>query len=101
MRETFRSSSWLGGELLKGLGASPDDADQAVAIFRGHDEEKLRQQYPFRNDRDALIQSSHEAARELRELFAWDAADRDTLSWEEASPVEPPPNDATEDDQRD
>jgi glutathione-regulated potassium-efflux system ancillary protein KefC/glutathione-regulated potassium-efflux system protein KefB len=101
MRETFLSSSWLGGEVLKALGVEVEEADQAVAIFRGHDEETLIQQYPLRHDRDALIQSNHEAARELRELFTWDAAERGKEPPAAEDPeADPPPNQWQEDDTR-
>jgi len=73
VRETFLSSLWLGGEVLKGLGLDSEGAEEAKDLFRGHDEKTLARQYAIRNDREALIQSHLEAARELRELFEADA----------------------------
>ncbi len=100
IRETFLSSSWLGGEVLKALGGNANEADEAVAIFRRHDQETLVKQYAFRNDRDALIQSNHEAARELRELFASDRADDQAPDDGAFEEVEPPPTQWREEDTR-
>lgn len=73
IRETLLSSLWLTGETMKGLGMAPAQADAAVALFRKHDHRTLEQQYAIRDDREALVQSALEAARELRELFESDA----------------------------
>lgn len=76
IRETFLSSLHLGGQVLKGLGLSASEATSAMAIFREHDERTLARQRALRGDNEALIQSSKEAARELKELFEADAASR-------------------------
>lgn len=76
IRETFLSSLHLGGQVLEGLGLSTSEAVDAMAIFREHDERTLASQRALHGDREALIQSSMEAARELKELFEADAESR-------------------------
>ncbi len=73
IRESFLSSLWLGGEVLQGLGLNPQAAEEAMALFRAHDEKTLASQYTIRDDRKALIQSQQDAAQELRGLFEADA----------------------------
>ncbi|MCO6442079.1 MAG: cation:proton antiporter [Nitrococcus mobilis] len=76
IRETFLSSLHLGGQVLEGLGWSASQAAHAMTLFRDHDERTLARQRPIREDREALIQSSKEAARELKALFEADAESR-------------------------
>lgn len=76
IRETFLSSLYLGGQVLEGLGLSANEAKDAMTIFHVHDERTLARQRAIRGDSEALIQSSKEAARELKELFEADAESR-------------------------
>lgn len=76
IRETFLSSLHLGGRVLEGLGLSAREAENATRLFRDHDERTLARQRAIRDDHDALVQSSKDAARELKELFEADAESR-------------------------
>jgi voltage-gated potassium channel Kch len=72
IRETFASSLELAEAVLGGLGVEAGQASRAVQLFREHDEQTLERQYAFRQDQDALVQSSREAADELRLLIESD-----------------------------
>ncbi len=76
IRETFLSSLHLGGQVLEGLGWSASRAAYAMTLFRDHDERTLARQRSIREDREALIQSAKDAARELKALFEADAESR-------------------------
>jgi glutathione-regulated potassium-efflux system ancillary protein KefC/glutathione-regulated potassium-efflux system protein KefB len=73
IRDTLRSSAALSGEVLTGLGLSSEAAGRAVDMFMAHDSALLDRQYAIRDDEQALIQSSRQAAQELRSLFESDA----------------------------
>lgn len=73
MRDTFLSSLFLAERVLNELGYEPDAAADLIRTFREHDEETLDQQFAVRHDEEALIQTSIEAAAELRFLFQSDA----------------------------
>jgi monovalent cation:proton antiporter-2 (CPA2) family protein len=72
-RETYLSSLALGEDVLRGLGVSPAEAARTAATFRKHDEALLERQYAIYQDEAALIQSTRQAADELRSLFESDA----------------------------
>lgn len=72
VRETFFSSLRLTELVLGGLGVAPDEARRTVQRFREHDEQALVDQLGIRNDEKQLIQSSAQAAAELRGLFEAD-----------------------------
>jgi len=46
--------------------------EQAVSLFRRHDEEQLDAQFAVHNDEAQLIQTAQETAAQLRELFETD-----------------------------
>jgi glutathione-regulated potassium-efflux system ancillary protein KefC/glutathione-regulated potassium-efflux system protein KefB len=73
IRDTLRSSAALSGEVLAGLGLSTEAAGRAVDMFMAHDSALLDRQYAIRDDEQALIQSSRQAAQDLRSLFESDA----------------------------
>jgi len=73
IRDTLLSSISLAGEVLKDIGLSPGEAEEATSFFLKHDNETLKKQYAFHHDEDALIQSARDASDELRELFNADA----------------------------
>jgi glutathione-regulated potassium-efflux system protein KefB len=73
MRDTLLSSIALAGDVLQGLGLSEQEARTATDLFRAHDAALLERQFVIRDDMEALIQSSMESARQLRELFESDA----------------------------
>ena len=76
-RETFHSSLLLTEHLLMGLGLSPRQARRAVTAFRHHDEQALAAAHAIYKDDAKLVQSTREAADELRALFEGDARLRD------------------------
>lgn len=73
IRDTLLSSIDLAGQVLKDIGLSPAEAEEATSFFLKHDNETLKKQYAFHHDEDALIQSARDASDELRELFNADA----------------------------
>jgi glutathione-regulated potassium-efflux system ancillary protein KefC/glutathione-regulated potassium-efflux system protein KefB len=62
-----------------------DEARQAAAGFREHDEAILERQYAVHRERDALQLSTSQAADELEGLFERDDAE-DTTSSDEDTP---------------
>jgi glutathione-regulated potassium-efflux system ancillary protein KefC/glutathione-regulated potassium-efflux system protein KefB len=76
IRETLLSSLYLAEQVLIGLGLSAADARRAAEIFRRHDQETLERQLAIRDDREALIESSKDSARQLKALFEADAQAR-------------------------
>ncbi len=75
-RETFRSSLELARQALLRSGFRVPEADRAAAFFERHDREQLEAQYAVHQDEQQLIQTSMEAAAQLRELFEADEASR-------------------------
>lgn len=73
VRETLYSSLFLTEHVLEALGLSPADAKGTVARFRDHDEATLQAQHAIYTDEKQLIQTSREAAQELRALFEADS----------------------------
>ena len=54
------------------IGWTGADERACIALFRRHDEERLDAQYAVRQDEARLIQSTREAADQLREVFETD-----------------------------
>jgi glutathione-regulated potassium-efflux system ancillary protein KefC/glutathione-regulated potassium-efflux system protein KefB len=73
-RETFRASLDIAREALTICGFAPAAADRAIDIFDRHDRQQLDVQYAIQHDEGALIQSTKDAAEQLRELFEADVA---------------------------
>ena len=73
IRETFYSSLRLTELVLKALDFNDDEARRTVSKFRERDEQMLIDQHAFYNDEVQLVQSSAQAAEELRSLFEADA----------------------------
>jgi voltage-gated potassium channel Kch len=73
-RETFAASLEAAHEALLKLDFDEAAAQHAVSLFRQHDEEQLVQQYAVHQDEDQLVQTSQQAAAQLRELFEADVA---------------------------
>jgi glutathione-regulated potassium-efflux system protein KefB len=71
-RETFPASVDMARLALLMLGMAPAATERTIALFRRHDEERLDAQYAVRQDEARLIQSTREAADQLRELFETD-----------------------------
>jgi CPA2 family monovalent cation:H+ antiporter-2/glutathione-regulated potassium-efflux system protein KefB len=72
IRETFLSSLRLTEMALEQLDVPPDQARRAIAVFKAHDERILNETYAIANDETKLIQTTQEAAQELRDLFESD-----------------------------
>jgi glutathione-regulated potassium-efflux system ancillary protein KefC/glutathione-regulated potassium-efflux system protein KefB len=75
-RETFPASLEAAHQSLLNLGFEENAASHAVAIFREHDEAQLEAQYGVHHDEAQLVQTSRQAADQLRELFEADVARR-------------------------
>jgi monovalent cation:proton antiporter-2 (CPA2) family protein len=73
-RETFPSSLEVAHQALLRLGLGIAAAQRAVSLFKQHDEAQLAQQQAVRHDEAKLIQTSQEAAAQLKELFEADTA---------------------------
>jgi glutathione-regulated potassium-efflux system ancillary protein KefC/glutathione-regulated potassium-efflux system protein KefB len=73
-RETFRASLEIAREALVACGFARDAADRAIDLFARHDTEQLDVQYAVQHDEGALIQTSLQAAEQLRGLFEADVA---------------------------
>ncbi len=71
-RETFPSSLEVAHQALLRLGLAISDAQRAVTLFKQHDEAQLKVQHALQNDEAKLIQTSQEAAAQLKELFEAD-----------------------------
>lgn len=72
VRETFFSSLRLTEQVLAGIGLTPEEARRTVQRFREHDEQALIDQQGIHDDEKQLIQSTAQAAAELRSLFEAD-----------------------------
>jgi monovalent cation:proton antiporter-2 (CPA2) family protein len=73
IRETLLSSAKLTESLLEHLGATSEQARHALETFRAHDERTLAKQAAVLGDAAAFRQTTRDAARELKEIFAEDA----------------------------
>jgi monovalent cation:proton antiporter-2 (CPA2) family protein len=71
-RETFAASLEAAQAALLKLDFDEAAAQHAVALFRQHDEDQLVKQYAVHHDEDQLVQTSQQAAAQLRELFEAD-----------------------------
>ena len=61
-------------QALLRLGFGAAATEHAVALFRQHDEAQLEAQYAVQHDEAQLIQTTKQAAEQLRELFEADSA---------------------------
>jgi len=73
-RETFPASLEAAHDALVQLGFSEMKAGHAVKLFREHDEAQLETQYAIHHDEAQLIQTAHQAANQLKDLFETDVA---------------------------
>jgi glutathione-regulated potassium-efflux system ancillary protein KefC/glutathione-regulated potassium-efflux system protein KefB len=73
-RETFLSSLEMAHQALLRLGLGVATAQRAVALFKQHDEAQLEIQHAVHRDEEQLIQTTQQAANQLRELFETDIA---------------------------
>ena len=72
-RETFPSSLEAAHRALLQLGLGVAAAERAITLFKHHDEEQLKAQYAAQHDEAQLIQTTRDAAEQLKELFEADA----------------------------
>jgi voltage-gated potassium channel Kch len=72
-RDTFLSSLEMAKEVLRGLGIDAAEAARTVNTFREHDERLLQRQHAIYHDEASFIQSTKQAAEELRNLFDADS----------------------------
>jgi monovalent cation:proton antiporter-2 (CPA2) family protein len=72
-RETFPASLDMGRLALLRLGMGSAATERAVSLFRQFDDDQLAAQYAVHHDEAQLIQTSKQAADQLRELFEADA----------------------------
>jgi len=72
IRETYFSSLRLTELTMQELGIAKDQADRAIELFRIHDERILHETHAIAHDEGKMIQTTHEAAQELMDLFESD-----------------------------
>ncbi|HMM78290.1 MAG TPA: monovalent cation:proton antiporter-2 (CPA2) family protein [Gammaproteobacteria bacterium] len=72
-RETYHSALLMTEQVLVALGLTAGQARRAVLAFRHHDEKTLQETHAIYKDDTRLVQSTREAADELRALFESDA----------------------------
>jgi len=72
-RETYHSALLMTEKVLVAVGLTPGQARRAVLAFRAHDEKTLQEMHAIYKDDTQLVQSTREAADELRTLFESDA----------------------------
>ena len=75
-RETFLSSLDLARQTLIGLGMRPRDAERTVRTFQAHDEKRLFEHHNYYTDKEKMKSLAKDAAKELEEMFARDAAEQ-------------------------
>jgi voltage-gated potassium channel Kch len=75
-RETFPASLEVSHQALLRLGFGVAAAQRAVTLFREHDLAQLETQYAVHHDEAQLVQTTQQAAEQLRELFEADVARR-------------------------
>lgn len=72
-RETFPSSLEVAHQALLRLGLGVAAAQRAVTLFKQHDEAQLEAQHAVHHDEAQLIQTTQQAAAQLKELFETDS----------------------------
>lgn len=72
IRETFFSSTVLARDVLRGLGLSAQESEEAIVTFQRHDEALLRRQHAIYQDEAQLIASTKAGTHELQRLFEQD-----------------------------
>jgi glutathione-regulated potassium-efflux system ancillary protein KefC/glutathione-regulated potassium-efflux system protein KefB len=72
IRETLLSSLELARDVLVELGYSAIEAEEAVRLFRQHDEDLLARQHKIHHDEARLIAAAKQGAEELERLFEQD-----------------------------
>ena len=86
IRETLASALELSEQVLVSTGISAAEANDTITRFRAHDERTLARQHAVYHDETQLIQTSRQAAQELRGIFESDR-DSNTGVSDSASPA--------------
>ena len=73
VRETLFSSLRLAADLLQKLGLSAQETTSSIDTFQKYDEALLQRQFAVFRDENKMIQTTKEAAEELRHLFEEDS----------------------------
>lgn len=68
-RETFDSSVFFVGELLKEMGVHPEKAKTLVEKFREHDEMMMMEQYKVRDDDDMFMSQTRQSSLQLSRVL--------------------------------
>lgn len=68
-RETFDSSVFFVGELLKEMGVHPEKARTLVEKFREHDEIMMMEQYKVRDDDDMFMSQTRQSSLQLSRVL--------------------------------
>jgi monovalent cation:proton antiporter-2 (CPA2) family protein len=76
VRETFYSSLRMTEDVLEALGLDAAEIERTITTFRDHDEKVLRDQHGFYKDERQMIQTTKQAAEELRGLLEADTSER-------------------------
>jgi voltage-gated potassium channel Kch len=76
IRRAYFSSLEMTRELLQELGDTPEYAGSVIERFQRFDQETLLRQQAFHRDEKQLMQSAHDAAKELEQLFESDQESR-------------------------
>ncbi|NKB59505.1 MAG: glutathione-regulated potassium-efflux system protein KefB [Alphaproteobacteria bacterium] len=79
-RETFSSSLEAARDLLTFTGRTANEAENVVATFRRHDEERLIQQHGTHHDAERVAAQSREWQKELEQIFEQDAVDQEAIA---------------------
>lgn len=85
-RETLGSSLEMAGQVLIKLGKSEADADTILQAFRQADDALLHKQHAVYQDESLLIQTSQQAAEELKHLFESDTFRLDNNKTQQENP---------------
>ncbi len=72
VRDTFHSSLRLADDALRMMGVPAEQAARTVALFQAHDEKLLAETHAIYHDEQQMIQTTQQAAEELRGLFEAD-----------------------------
>jgi voltage-gated potassium channel Kch len=72
IRETFYSSLMMGDQVLEMLDIPTEERVRTLQTFQRHDERTLVEQHRFYQDEKQLIQTTKQAAQELRGIFEAD-----------------------------
>src|SRR5262249_12792455 len=88
-RETFPASLQAAHQALLQLGLGVATSERAISLFRQHDEDQLEAQYAVHHDDLQIVQTTRDAAEQLRGLFESDAVLAGLRAMPEDAPRKP------------